>query len=212
MRIQLGSVVSVILAAGDSSRMGYPKALLSWNHRTFLETLISAHKSVTGQVMVLLGKDHRRIESLHNLSDVIVAVNQNPENGPLSSLKIALERIGGASGLLLHPVDHPLVAESTIRLLVEQHKWDPSCILIPQYCSAKGHPVLFPKKFFPDLKEASLEKGAREVVRENLFACHLIPVYDKGIVRNINTREEYLQLTGFPNLVHHAQRASHPGA
>lgn len=186
----LKRVASVILAAGDSRRMGSPKALLPLGRKAFLQHILDCHLTLGSDPWVVLGRQHREIRSRLALTGARVLVNPDPDRGPLSSLLLVLERLDGYDGALVHAVDHPLVAKSTLHALLRQHFRCPACILIPRHRGRKGHPVLFPQRFFADLKRAPLNQGARWVVRRRLSSQVLVPVVDSGVVTNINRPEQ----------------------
>ena len=181
------SVVSVILAAGFSRRMGSPKPLLELRGKSFLRTIIDRHKLSSLPVCVVLGQHNLHVAERVDLSDTTVLVNPDPSRGALSSLIIALDYLGESEGLLIHPVDHPLVLADTIKCLVQHHRRLPASILLPSVHGRKGHPVLFPQRFFFDLRRAPLDQGARWVVHQNLASTFLVPVEDSGILVNVNT-------------------------
>ena len=188
------SVVSVILAAGFSRRMGSPKPLLELRGKSFLRTIIDRHKLSSLPVCVVLGQHNLHVAERVDLSDTTVLVNPDPSRGALSSLIIALDHLGEPDGLLIHPVDHPLVLADTIKYLLQRHRGLPASILLPSIHGRKGHPVLFPQRFFFDLRQAPLEQGARWVVHQNLASTFLVPVEDSGILENINTPDQASRL------------------
>ncbi len=179
-------IASVILAAGRSSRMGSPKALIYLQGKTFLGRIIETHKQAGLPICVVLGENRRQIERLTNLSEVVVVINPRPEKGQLSSLHTALQLVEDSSALLMHPVDHPLVKIETVLLLVQAHQHFEESILIPEFRGRTGHPILFSRRFYPDLRQAPLNQGARWVVRQNPEAIIQVPVQDQEILRNIN--------------------------
>lgn len=180
--------------------MGSPKALLEIERKTFLETLLSRYAAVRVPVYVVLGAHSAEIRQQIDLSSVTVLINQDPSRGPLSSLLIALEQASQSDAFILHPVDHPIISEETIQLLLSTAKRLPHTILLPEFRGKRGHPILIPSKYYPDLREAPLSMGARWVVRSNRGANHLVPVNDPGILLDIDTREAYEQLVGHPRL------------
>lgn len=193
-------VESVILAAGDSRRMGFPKALLPLEGGTFLSTILTRHRSVGLNPLVVLGKDSDRIRRRAAARTFQSVKNPCPEEGPLSSLRIALRGLQHRSAVLVHPVDHPLVSPNTLRSLISEHWNNRECIIIPRHCGKGGHPVLFPFRFYGELKEAPLSEGARYVVRGNRTALLYLDLDDPGILTNIDTLESYVELVEFPDL------------
>ena len=184
------SLQTIILAAGASRRMGSPKALLKIGGRTFLEVPIARHRNLNLPVWVVSSEPvYRRLSHLAT-PGVRHLLNPHPERGPLSSIRIALDRIGSSSGFLLQPVDHPLVSSQTLAALAECHSGEPSKILIPAFKGRKGHPVVFPAGLYNQLREGPLEQGARWVVQNNISSVRLIDVDDDAILANLNTADD----------------------
>jgi CTP:molybdopterin cytidylyltransferase MocA len=180
--------------------MGSPKALLKIENRMFLARVLDTYCSVGIPTYVVLGTHATLVENHVDLSSATVLKNPEPSRGPLSSLLIALQESSDSAAFILHPVDHPMVSVNTIRRLIEGYYRVPHCILIPSYRGRRGHPVLIPSRFYPDLRSAPLSEGARWVVRANRAANHLLAVDDPGILVNIDTKQDYCQLAGFPRL------------
>lgn len=185
--IRRHEVVAAILAAGQGSRMGLPKALLRIDKTSALQRILGAYRTTQIRPVVVLAEPQRFLASTVSSFGSELVFNPHPEEGPLSSLQLALKRAPTSSAMILHPVDFPLVRAETLRSLLLEHRWDPATILIPTCWGQKGHPVLFPQRFYPDLLRAPLEKGARCVVRERQPFVKHVRVGDEGILANLNS-------------------------
>lgn len=191
-------IAAIILSAGDSLRMGSPKALLSRENSTFLEVILTrVLKTDYKNIIIVLGHHYDLIcSSITFKQEYDILRNPNPEQGQLSSLKLALSKVKDqAQGALLVLVDHPLVSEETYRKIYEQACEKPDSIIIPVYKNRKGHPVYFGRKFFYELAQAPLNQGARYVVHNNESSVIEVPIQDVGIITDIDTREQYDELT-----------------
>ncbi len=191
---------SVILAAGQSVRLGQPKALLQISEREVAwSRILKQHLScgLTPRLVASEPLSHYLLDA--GLPARFLIINRNPQKGPLHSLQLALRELTRASGILLHPVDHPLVSAATVLTLKASHSSRPDCIFIPTSNQKKGHPVVFPSRFFRDLLSAPLEQGARFVVRSHPGAVHHVEVRDEGIQANLNRPED---LRNWRNLGH----------
>jgi molybdenum cofactor cytidylyltransferase len=93
-------------------------------------------------------------------------------------------------------VDHPLVSEDTYSLLIHTADKLPDSIIIPEFEGKNGHPVCFGKCFFPELLAAPLDQGARYVVRRNRDRIQKVAVNDPGIIRDIDTIDDYERYIG----------------
>ena len=184
-------LASVILAAGESVRLGQPKALLRVSKgEAAWSRILRQHRACSLTVRLVTSEELGPQVLDTGLSDRFLVINREAEKGPLHSLRLALEELTRASGVLLHPVDHPLVAASTLVALKIRHHLRPDCILVPTANGKKGHPVVFPSRFFRDLSGAPLEQGARFVVRGHPGAVHHVEVGDEGIRANLNRPED----------------------
>lgn len=189
-------IAAVILAAGNSSRMGKPKAILTVNNTTFLNCILNKVKiSNYENIIVVLGQHYDLVEkSILSNGTIDVIRNQHPERGQLSSLQLALSCIReDMVGTLVALVDHPMVSENTYQLIFERASKQPDSIIIPTFRGKKGHPVYFSRKFFDALLKAPLDQGARYVITNNKSDVIYVPVDDTGIIADIDTPEQYVQ-------------------
>jgi len=184
-------VAAIILAAGRSERMGTPKPLLAIEGSTFLETIIENLKGAgLREIIVVLG--HRAMEIKSHLpADVKSIVNDNYERGQLSSLKRGLGLLSSdTDAFLMVLVDHPLVSVVTYRAIIDLlEKGAP--IVLPKYKGKRGHPVGFSTAYIKELMDAPEDIGARFVIKNNIDNLVELPVYDRNVCFNINTKEDY---------------------
>ncbi len=190
---------AVILAAGSSRRMGRIKALLEVDGDLFINRIIK-DLSAAGleNIIVVLGEHAGHIEAV--LPDWIPArkiINPRPDLGQLFSIKLALKQLDNRTkGILITLVDHPLVRKKTYRMIMDAAVDDPDRIIIPTYHDRNGHPVYFGKKYFPDLEEAPMDKGARYVVNNYRSELLAVPVADEGILKDIDAPADYRKYIG----------------
>jgi molybdenum cofactor cytidylyltransferase len=182
-------LAAVILSAGASSRMGRPKALLPYREGTFLEHLIQVtrHPRI-GATRVVLGAGAEEIQTIAKLDPAFIVLNKNWQRGQLSSIQaglISLEKII-TDGILLCPVDHPLISARLINHLIEQFYAGGKKIVLPTYNSRRGHPVIFARSLYSELLSAPADKGARAVVWAHAADILEVPTEEEGVVLNIN--------------------------
>jgi molybdenum cofactor cytidylyltransferase len=185
-------IAAVILAAGKSSRMGQTKALLKIDGHTFLESILKKlQKAGVNDILIVLGNDAGKIRDKISLPERCILIkNFHPEQGPLSSIHLAIMKLkSDINGFLLILVDHPLVSQTTYELIMNEA--DPQKIVIPVYNNKNGHPVYFGRNFFNDLLNAPLNKGARYVVHKYPEYVQKVDVQDAGILRDIDLPEDY---------------------
>ncbi|MCK4546859.1 MAG: nucleotidyltransferase family protein [Candidatus Eisenbacteria sp.] len=182
----------IILAAGESSRMGTPKALLEFEGRTFVRIICERMREAgIGKVVAVIGAGKEEIQREADPGDIEWAVNEDYRRGQLSSLWCGLEAIRGAEGAVMTLVDHPVVEAATYRSLIEAFKQTPEHIVIPTVGGRRGHPIVFGAGHFCRFLEAPLDVGARWVVSGGVVPVREIPVKDEGVRADIDTPEDY---------------------
>ena len=189
-------IVAVILSAGESSRMGRPKALLPIDGVRFVEKIVSTLKSTdVGNIIVVLG--HNAEEIRRKISDlpVTILINHDYKQGQLSSLQVAiryLESSGGpVDGILVHLVDHPYIEAKLVNLMIDRFYETKKLIVVPRFQDRRGHPVIFARALFSELLAAGTDQGAKPVVHAHRDDTLEIDTDDKGVLIDIDTPEEY---------------------
>ena len=194
-------LAAVILAAGESSRMGSPKALLTYQGRPFLEHLleVTRHPSV-GLTRVVLGANAEDIGKHLRLDSTAVVVNPEWQRGQLSSVQAAVRSLpaGGTDGILLCLVDHPLITATLVGELVEKFYSSGKLIVLPTFKSRRGHPVIFSSRLYEELLNAPIETGARSVVWAHSAEVLEVPTFEQGVVLNLNDPEALCGALGKP--------------
>ncbi len=192
-------VAVIILAAGDSTRMGRPKALLADpDGRPFVARLVRTFaRSGCPTIVVVTGRDHAAIAAAlaadHLPVDPVVVNNPEASRGQLSSLWIGLEaaQAPDVEAALVTLVDVPLVSPSTIRRVVDTWRHSRAPIVRPAIGDRHGHPVLFDRSVFEELRRAPLAEGAKAVVRAHADRVVNVPVEDEGCLVDVDTPDEY---------------------
>lgn len=190
-------LTGLILAAGESSRMGTDKATLDYRGRTFLEHILATlHDAGLSRVVVVLGHNAEAIQRGVNLAGAEVVVNLNYRLGQTSSLQAGLEQVSRekADGVVLCLVDHPAVSSQVVGQLIEAHQKLRSPVVIPTYQGRRGHPVLIARPLFADLLVLRPDEGANLVVRKFRDATHFVEVNDPGILMDIDDPQTYREL------------------
>ena len=199
-------IPGVVLAGGASSRMGgRPKALLPTGHgdETFLARVVSAmREGGVDDVVVVAGYHLEAIVSASELMAPFVRVLHNPasERGQLSSLLVALEAIDGPGvrAMLVTLVDLPLVSPATVRAVLDGYRRSGAPIVRPARDGRHGHPVLFDRSLFDELRRADPEQGAKPIVRAHAADGLEIEIEDEGAFADVDTPEDYQRVFGVP--------------
>jgi len=186
----------VILAAGYSSRMGYPKfALTMPNDTPFLEYILSQYESfVSGKIIVVVNSEGKSYLSENNLTisrAVKIIVNQYPENGRLYSIKKGLSALKNNDPVFIHNVDNPFADKDLLNsLYTNKAKAD---LIKPVFKNRGGHPILISNKIVRDiLAGKNYDIHLNSFLRK--YSCESIEVSDERILTNINTESDYKNL------------------
>ncbi len=190
-------IAGLILAAGESRRMGRDKALLVYRGRTFLETLIAnLYAAGIQNVIVVLGHHAETIRNAVNLAGARVVVNRDYLRGQTSSLHAGLAAVAGDSpeGVILCLVDHPAVSAGVLRTLVERFESARPRVLIPIHKGQHGHPIVISRELFPELLALPPEVAANTVIRKYRSATEFVEIADPGILIDVDDPEAYKRL------------------
>jgi molybdenum cofactor cytidylyltransferase len=186
----------IVLAAGDSSRMGRPKALLDWHGRPLIEhVLATAREGGCTKLFAILGKDADKIRKGAKLEGVTVLVNKRPEDGQVSSTRLGMENLDFSTDCcVVWPVDCPLVKSSDVRALIDTYaktRANLMRILMPVYKGKRGHPMLVDIGFRQPFMELKQGETARKVIDDNHTQVREVPSENPGVTVDIDTPEEY---------------------
>jgi molybdenum cofactor cytidylyltransferase len=190
-------IASLILAAGESRRMGRDKALLTYRGKTFLETIIqSLRVAAIENVTVVLGHHHEAIQQAVNLDTVRVVVNQHYQQGQTSSLQVGLTAAAADSphAIVLCLVDHPAIFPRVIFQLKERFEATYPPVLIPTYQGRHGHPVVISRELFSELLALPPAEPANQVIRKYRPATEFVEVDDPGILLDVDDPAGYERL------------------
>jgi molybdenum cofactor cytidylyltransferase len=183
------TIDGILLAAGESRRMGFPKPLLRIGNDTFLRRTLQSMLEVARDVVVVTGAYEQPVrDEVPAIPRIRIVHNPDFQRGQLSSLRRA---IGATSpdvdGVLVHLADHPLVLSATFRALVDYYQARRAPILIARHRGHRGHPVLFAKDVFSELLAAPESEGARFVVNADPARVVYVEVEDPGVTLDLDT-------------------------
>jgi len=190
-------IAAVVLSAGESSRMGRPKALLPIEGETFIGRIVgSLKRTQVGKILVVLGHNADQLAAAIGALPVEILINPNYQLGQLSSLQVAVLTLlpdPDCDGMLVHLVDHPYIDASLVDRMIRQFYESKKDIVVPRCRGKRGHPVLFSRRLFGELLDAPMDQGAKAVVNAHGDATLEIETDDEGITVDIDTPELYRQ-------------------
>lgn len=193
-------VCALLLAAGESARMGRPKALLPWQGGTLVE--FQVEQLLAGgveRVVLVLGHDAeavRRVASL--LARTTIVLNQDYATGKTSSLRAGMDAIPeDADAILVLAVDQPRPA-GLIRRLRQAHETSDALITVPGFGGRHGHPTIFRRELFPEMRNIREEtQGLRAVRHRHRERTQVIETASRVPLIDINTPEEHQDALAF---------------
>ena len=191
----MASVAAILLAAGESARMGQPKALLPWCGSPLLEYQASSLSSAgIGRIIVVLG--HRSEELVPLLEDrpaLEWVYNRDYLIGKTTSLKAGLRALGDPSeeAILVLNVDQPRSA-AVIATVTEEHLRHRNLITVPCYQGRGGHPILLSTSLLPELMDITEEsQGLKTVVRRHEVDTCRVVMETSQVLLDLNTPDDY---------------------
>ena len=185
---------TIILAAGNSRRVGFHKAFLQWNEQlTFIEKIIKEYQEAeTNQVIVVLNKiflDRYFSGNYNFLKNCIVVTNNYTELGRFYSLYLGCKALEFPDNCFIQNIDNPFVSKE---LILKMNNVFDSEVLVPQYKNTSGHPLLLSSKSISEIKKyknITPNNNIRDFI--NNFKIQRLHCSDETILRNINTIDEY---------------------
>ena len=185
-------VAALVLAAGKSSRMGSNKLLEEISGKPMAAWAVEAAREAgCAEILVVTGRDSDALEAALSAEDVCFVHNAAFEDGLASSLKAgiaALSESAEAAVVLLG--DMPRLRAAHLRALIAAYKpSEGAAICVPSYGGKRGNPVLFGRRYFPEIQTLSGDSGARTLIAEHAEAVAEVPVEDDAILLDIDTPE-----------------------
>ncbi len=197
MKSEIKKIPVIILAAGESQRMGVLKGLLDFKGKPFLSFQIRRLKEIGfWEIIVVLGKDFEIYqEKVPELKDLIITINPNPEKGQFSSIQYGLLAQSKLSktGAFILPVDVPCPNKFVWEKLAEGMSSTNASVSIPEFQSKKGHPVLLSEEFKQYLLTCSTDSRLDFEInkQKDMQKAKIISVKDKNITLNLNTPKDW---------------------
>jgi len=185
-------IAAIVLSAGKSERMGSPKALLQYRGRSFLQTILDAIASAR--------IDHRIVVAGHHYEAIVrafpnipVILNPDFEKGMSTSVQAGIRALpAGLTGAGIFLVDHPMIDHDTIDTLV--NRLEPGRIVVPVHAGRRGHPVLFAADLFSEILDLPYTQGLNSIVNRDRARVVEVSVASAGILRDIDTPEQFAKL------------------
>jgi molybdenum cofactor cytidylyltransferase len=192
------SIAPIILAAGDSTRMGYPKALLPIGNDIFITHILRLVQKVgLASPTIILGRAAEIIQPAIQNWPAAIRINPDPDRGQLSSIQLGLSSLNAnAQAGMIWPVDHPAVSEDLVASLAELFIQSKSLIAFPKCGDKRGHPAIFHRALFQEFMDAPLEEGPKSILVRHQQDTVELRTDESAAVEDIDTQSDYESLIG----------------
>jgi molybdenum cofactor cytidylyltransferase len=194
----MGLITAIVLAAGQSKRMGTPKMLLQLGGQTVIErVVVNLLEASLFEVIVVLGSDKKKIQqALKNINCRTVYNSRYKNSSMLDSLKVGLRNSSSHKNAILIVLgDQPRISNSVIKTLIEDFEKHSREIIIPSYQHRRGHPWLFDSKYEDELLKLQEPQTLRDFLYSHEKSISYLEINEPQILEDIDTYEDYLKMS-----------------
>lgn len=187
-------ISALILAAGQSKRMGQPKMLLPWGPTTVLGRVISTFQQAgIDDIVVVVGGAREEVEKIVHEGGARSVFNAEFANGEmLTSMQRGIEaQLPHAQATLIALGDQPQIQEGTVRSICARFESHKSRLIVPSFQMRRGHPWLVEKSLWKEILEMDLQKSPRDFLNQHVEEIDYVQVQTSSILADIDTLEEY---------------------
>jgi molybdenum cofactor cytidylyltransferase len=187
-------ITSVVLAAGQSRRMGTPKMLLPWEKTTIIRHIVSVLlQSEVDEIGVVTGGAHEAVEQALDGLPIRTVFNAHFEqNEMVDSLRIGLEQADSRSAAALVVLgDQPQIQLKVVDLLLNVHAECQSLLVVPSYDKKRGHPWIVDRSLWPEIKFLLPPCNLRDFLQDHHDLIHYVDVFTDTILQDLDTPEDY---------------------
>jgi len=191
----MGKIWSIILAAGESKRMGFPKMLLKFNGKAMIEKVLdNVAESDADGILVVLGAGSEDLTDIVRKYDVKYCYNKNYRAGMLSSVQCGFKDLpSDTDATLVFQGDQPFITPAVINMVINAYKTSEKGIVIPVYSGKRGHPLLLDIKYSDQIEGLDPSIGLRSITYLNSSDVLEIETNEPGILRDFDTYEDYIK-------------------
>jgi molybdenum cofactor cytidylyltransferase len=188
-------ICAMILAAGESRRMGAPKLLLPLGEKTIIETVVDETlRSKADQTLVVLGAEREKIERKIANRPAMVVANPRYQEGMLSSIQAGFKALPRETeAIMICLGDQPFIPSSVMDKLIEAYQNTRRGIILPVYKKKRGHPTLIDIKYRQEVKKLSPDIGLRALVYDHPQDVLEVEVDTPLILKDIDKPEDYMR-------------------
>ncbi len=186
-------ISAIVLAAGESRRMGRPKMLLPWGKSTVLQTVIATFQAArVKDILVVTGGAHTQVEALIGQT-VQTVFNENYAEGEmLSSIQAGLrEKMREAQAVFIALGDQPQVQTETIEQILQEYQRTNASLIVPSYKMRRGHPWLIAQELCKEILSMQAPESARAFLNRHAKDIYYVPLDTPTVLQDLDTPEDY---------------------
>jgi len=189
----MGGIWSIILAAGESKRMGFPKMLLKFNGKTMIENVLDhVSESDSDGILVVLGANREELIGLVRKYDIKYCYNINYKEGMYSSVQCGFKNLpSDIEAVMVFQGDQPFITHSVINSVIKAYRSSGKGIIIPVYKGIRGHPLLVDSKYTDQVDKLDPDEGLRSITYLYFDDVLEVETDEPGILRDFDTYDDY---------------------
>jgi molybdenum cofactor cytidylyltransferase len=190
-----GKIGGLVLAAGMGNRVGTAKLRLVKEGESFLRHCVRALLGGGVDIVVCVVSPENADWAADEVTEGHVVVNNAYSEEMLSSVRVGVRALAQCRGIIVLPVDHPLVTEQTVESLLSAGRKECDVVLRPIHGGKPGHPVLIPWSLYPPILASSSSDTLRSIIASSGVTVRDLEVPDGGVLKNVNTPDDFSSLS-----------------
>lgn len=186
---------AILLAAGFSSRMGRLKQVMPIAGTAMVRRVAQPLLDAGLELIVVVGHERQRVQAVLQDLPCRVVVNEEPEAGMFSSVRLGCRAVPDGEGCLISTGDCPGIQVATIRQIMQAMPRHPDNVIIPSYQHRRGHPAGLPPALVQRIRELPPDTpGLNSLWRAHPDMLVHLPVDDPAILRDLDRPEDLAEL------------------
>jgi len=192
----MNGIWAIVLAAGESRRMGSPKMLLPYNDMTVIEQVVNNLLDADiDRVVVVLGANREDIMKVTRSYDVFHCYNEDYKGGMLSSVKCGFFSLPqGCTGALIMPGDQPMTGPGEINRVIRTFLESGKGLVMAAHNGKRGHPLIVDMKYADEVLTLPEDEGLRALAARHPEDVLESDTDDSSVLRDIDTQEDYINV------------------
>jgi molybdenum cofactor cytidylyltransferase len=188
-------IAALILAAGQSKRMGQPKMSLLWGDTTVLGKVIATFTAAgVDEIIVITGGDRKRVEGLVGNSARTIFNPDFAMGEMLSSVQMGLAGLNPeVEAALIGLGDQPQVQEGSVRAVLDEYRKSRASLVVPSFQMRRGHPWLVARSYWGEILSMRSPVSLREFLNRHATEIRYVAWEDSSILQDLDTPEDYLK-------------------